>query len=129
VPASDVLRCTYAAGDPNRALLGFEIRNGDRTTGWVAASGRGILNSPAELDLGDVQEHFSQTLQTAMSIPVHGPTQLLGVLTLYSFWKDPFGDHHCHAVEQLAMVFSDRWHTLTKLEEPTEGNTLMLRSA
>lgn len=129
VPASDMLRCTYAAGDPNRALLGFEIRNGDRTTGWVAASGRGILNSPAELDLGDVQEHFSQTLQTAMSIPVHGPTQLLGVLTLYSFWKDPFGDHHRHAVEQLAMVFSDRWHTLTKLEEPTEGNTLMLRSA
>jgi putative nucleotidyltransferase with HDIG domain len=118
VPESDVLRCTHAAGDPNRALLGFEIPNGDRTTGWVAANGCGILNSPAALDLGGVQECFSPTLETSMSIPLQGPVQLLGVLTLYSFWQDTFNDHHRHVAEQIAMLFSDRWHILNNLAEP-----------
>jgi putative nucleotidyltransferase with HDIG domain len=112
LPDSDVLRCTHTSGDPNRALFGLEIPKGERTTGWVAANGSGILNSSAALDLGHVREHFPTELQSAMSIPLQASEQLIGVLTVYSFLPDPFTEYHLYLAEQVSALFIDRWLVL-----------------
>jgi putative nucleotidyltransferase with HDIG domain len=130
LPDSDVLRCTHTSGDPNRALFGLEIPNGERTTGWVAANGSGIMNSSAALDLGHVREHFPTELQTTMSVPLQSSDQLIGVLTLYSFFPDPFTKYHFYLAEQVSALFIDRWSVLEgRVPRSRRHDELKLRSA
>jgi putative nucleotidyltransferase with HDIG domain len=98
----DTLRCSHAIGDNDALLVGFEIPNGERTSGWSAANKCSISNSVAALDLGNVATAFKPSLKSTMCAPVHDCDTLLGVLTLYSTLDTPFTERHQYFAEQLA---------------------------
>jgi putative nucleotidyltransferase with HDIG domain len=96
----DILRCAYAVGDNATVLIGFEIPNGERTTGWAAAHQCAIMNSAACLDLGSVAEALS--LRSTLCAPVKDGPLPVGALTLYSTLEAPFVDRHRYLTEQIA---------------------------
>ncbi len=106
--AQDVMRCVSAATDPDGLMEGFEIQCGERTTGWVAANQRTILNSSASLDLGDRANAFAPPLRTALStadpFERHLGWRLDGVSTLES----PFTAQHAYFLEQVAGILASR---------------------
>ena len=127
LPESDVLRCTETAGDQHRALFGLEIANGERTTGWVAANASSIVNSSAALDLGRVCEHFTPTLQSAMSAPLMSAEERLGVLTLYSSQHEPFTEVHVEIAERISALFGEHWAMLNLCAQSTEQKRDVLK--
>jgi putative nucleotidyltransferase with HDIG domain len=96
----DVLRCAHAVGDNATLLIGFEIPNGERTTGWAAAHQCSITNSAASLDLGSVAE--ASALKSTLCAPVKDGPNLIATLTLYSTLEAPFADRHQYLTEQIA---------------------------
>jgi GAF domain-containing protein len=121
VMESEVVRCAHAIGDSHRALLGLEIPKGERTTGWVATTRTGILNSPAALDLADGCRHLSPHLQAAMSVPLEVFGELIGVLTVYSSMPNPFTESHLRSVQHLCTLFAERWSMLGDRPSLTVG--------
>jgi putative nucleotidyltransferase with HDIG domain len=97
----DTLRCVQAAGDEAAILPGFEIPNGERTTGWAAANQCSIANSTASLDLGSVADASAPPLKSTLCAPVKDSQGVIGVLTLYSTLESPFTDRHCYIAEQI----------------------------
>jgi HD-GYP domain-containing protein (c-di-GMP phosphodiesterase class II) len=122
----DVLRCVSAATDPGGLMEGFEIQCGERTTGWVAANQRTIVNSSASLDLGDRANAFAPPLKTALSTPIPS-NGALGVLTAYSTLESPFTAQHAYFLEQVAGILASRLpdaekiHTLLRFPEAPKG--------
>lgn len=57
---------------------------GHGVTGWVAANRQPIMNTDAELDLGDVAGMVRPPLRLCVSIPVVDQGHVSGVLTVYS---------------------------------------------
>lgn len=108
IPLEDVLRCIHSSGDPNRLLDGFEMRSGERTSGWVAANLRSIANSSAALDLGGLRTEFSPALLSSLSIPLVVSGALHSVLTLYSSVQEAFSDSHKRAIEQVIALAVER---------------------
>jgi putative nucleotidyltransferase with HDIG domain len=106
MPQTDVLRCIYSTNDPDALLRGFEISTGERTTGWVAANDRSILNSSASLDLGAIAESFVPPLKSALCMPVKAGSAVPGVLALYSRLESPFNERHTYVAEQLAALLA-----------------------
>jgi putative nucleotidyltransferase with HDIG domain len=96
----DVLRCAHAVGDNAALLIGFEIPNGERTTGWAAAHQCSIMNSAASLDLGSAAE--ASALKSTLCAPVKDGPNLIATLTLYSTLEAPFADRHQYLTEQIA---------------------------
>lgn len=101
--SNDTLRCAHAFGERNSLLTGFEIPNGERTSGWAAAHQCAISNSVASLDLGSLAEVFAPRLRSTLCAPVQNEGSLLGVLSLYSPVEAPFTDRHQYLVEQIAV--------------------------
>jgi putative nucleotidyltransferase with HDIG domain len=76
---------------------------GDGLTGWVAATGRSVVNSDARLDLPDgVTTSFELT--TTLAVPALVNEQVVAVLTFYSRDPDAFTDAHCRIAEAGAEV-------------------------
>lgn len=96
----DVLRCAHAVGNNAALLTGFEIPNGERTTGWAAAHQCSIMNSAASLDLGSVAE--ASALRATLCVPVKDGATVIAALTLYSTLEAPFADRHQYLTEQIA---------------------------
>ena len=96
----DVLQCAHAVGDNATLLIGFEIPNGERTTGWAAAHQCSIMNSAASLDLGSVAE--ASALKSTLCAPIKDGANLIATLTLYSTLDTPFADRHRYLTEQIA---------------------------
>jgi GAF domain-containing protein len=119
--ADGILRSASAASDPDGLMDGFEIQCGERTTGWVAANQRTILNSSASLDLGDRANAFVPPLKTALSTPIPSKGALYAVLTAYSTLESPFTAQHSYFLEQVAAVLANR------LPDVEKSHTSVLR--
>jgi hypothetical protein len=77
------VRCRYCDG-PLRWLAGnYEIRLGDKLSGWVAAHRTPIWNSDASLDIS-TEAAGAAAIALASSIPLVEGEALVGVLTLYA---------------------------------------------
>jgi putative nucleotidyltransferase with HDIG domain len=107
----DVLRCTHAVGDDGGLLIGFEIPNGERTTGWVVANQTSIMNSAAALDLGSVAEAISPPLRSTLCASLKDGSETNGALTLYSTLEAPFIEQHRYILEQIAAFVGDSLRT------------------
>jgi putative nucleotidyltransferase with HDIG domain len=108
IPHADALRCTGATNDADAILSGFEIAKGERTTGWVAANERTIINSAAVLDFGPLAHRFTPPLRSTLSVPIRVGANTVGVLSFYSQHEAPFTDRHTYVAEQLASFLSER---------------------
>jgi hypothetical protein len=103
----DVLQCTHAAGGNGSLLVGFEIPNGERTTGWVVANQTSIMNSTASLDLGTVADAVDPSLKSTLCASIKDGSSPVGALTLYSTLEAPFVEQHRYIAEQIAAFLGD----------------------
>ena len=113
LPAAAFVLHTYDS-HTNGLVLGFcsefglvspdaRVAVGEGLTGWVAATGRSVVNSDARLDLTDgVTERFGLT--TTLAVPAQGKEEVLAVLTFYSREADAFTDVHGRIAEAAAEI-------------------------
>jgi diguanylate cyclase (GGDEF)-like protein len=80
---------------------------GQRLTGWVAAHRQTIVNSDPMLDLGEVARALRPPLRSCLSTPLVAHDSLVGVLTLYSTYRDAFSEDHRRIVEVVARQVSE----------------------
>jgi diguanylate cyclase (GGDEF)-like protein/putative nucleotidyltransferase with HDIG domain len=97
----DELVAKHALGDASSLVMDVRIDTGARLSGWVAAHRQTIINSDAELDLGDVARTSAPRLRSCLSTPLVSNGALVGVLSLYST-AEMFTDDHRKVVEGVA---------------------------
>jgi putative nucleotidyltransferase with HDIG domain len=108
--SADALTPAYKSGERTIAAS-TRIQLGDRLSGWVAATGKAIVNSDARLDLDpDVRE--VTTLRSVLAVPVSHGGQVLGVLAFYSRRSDAFDERHQRVADAAAYVAATALHTL-----------------
>jgi GAF domain-containing protein len=69
------------------------IALGQGVTGWVAANKQSMVNTDAELDLGDIARFASPPLRSCVSVPLVDGGEVDGVLTIYSPYAFSEMDH------------------------------------
>jgi putative nucleotidyltransferase with HDIG domain len=79
------------AGTHAEAVRALTMPVGERLSGWVAATGQGMVNGDAGLDLLEVPPG---ALCGAMAVPCAGPDGVRVVMTLYSTAKEAFSSLH-----------------------------------
>lgn len=100
--ADDAIAAVSQAGPlQSHVRVGAPIRLGERLSGWVAATGRSVVNSDARLDLDEVVRETT-TLRSALAVRVMAGQKLLGVLTLYACEADAFRESHRDLLEAVA---------------------------
>jgi putative nucleotidyltransferase with HDIG domain len=79
---------------------------GERLSGWVAATGQGVINSDARLDLDEPQREGSP-FRSTLAVPVAAGARLLGVLSLYATEVDAFDPAHRHLLDAAAAALAE----------------------
>jgi putative nucleotidyltransferase with HDIG domain len=80
-PDGDVLVVAFTTPRIDQVARNLRIRVGQGLSGWVAAQRFPIVNSEADLDLGDAT--LGLGLGSCSSVPVFARGNLIGVLTIY----------------------------------------------
>lgn len=83
----------YVNGENLGEFPGLEIPVGSGVSGWVAETGRPVLNGNPAVESEQLAGHAG-TLRSALSVPLVGLTGTIGVLTLYRGEKDAFSSDH-----------------------------------
>jgi putative methionine-R-sulfoxide reductase with GAF domain len=78
-------------GDNYRILVSLEIPLGMGLSGWVAETGKSILNGNPSVEPGYLSDpkKFS-TLRSALAVPLETKNGIIGVLSLYRQGRDAF---------------------------------------
>jgi GAF domain-containing protein len=101
-PDSNVLVPQFRSDD--RVVAGdAQVPVGERLSGWVAATGRAIVNSDARLDQDEMQRDTAP-LGSALAVPVQGEGRVVAVLSFYSQHADAFAPAHRELAEAAARV-------------------------
>jgi len=97
----------YVNGESFRYLSSLQIPVGQGLSGWVAQTGRTILNGNPAVESGYLGDptRFT-TLRSAVSVPLTGLNGTLGVLTLYRMDKDEFCADHLRVLLAIASRIS-----------------------
>jgi GAF domain-containing protein len=81
----------HTSGRHARIVSELSMAVGERLSGWVAATGRPMINADAALDLFEIQ---GCSLRSAMAVPCTGTDGGRMVLTLYSAGDAAFSSMH-----------------------------------
>jgi len=92
-----VVEC--AAGECAAMLATLSMEIGERLSGWVAATGRPMVDAEASLDLVHLP---GTTLSGALSAPVQNPDGSRMVITLYSSNRGAFSALHLRLLDRVA---------------------------
>jgi diguanylate cyclase (GGDEF)-like protein len=85
----------YVNGDSFRLLSSLQIPIGQGLSGWVAHTGRTILNGNPAVEAGYLEDPSALTsLRSAVAVPLIGLNDTIGVMTLYRREKDAFSSDH-----------------------------------
>ena len=109
--ASDRLVAVDAFGPAAGTLRGSSFAIGERVTGWVAASRQMVVNSAADLDLGERAALADPALSSCMSVPLIAGESLAGVLTLYSSGEETFDEQRGRLLQMIAPHVATTIHT------------------
>jgi diguanylate cyclase (GGDEF)-like protein len=93
----------YVAGDNFRLFSSLRIPVGQGLSGWVAENRKPILNGNPSVESGYLNNPavFS-TLRSAISVPLVGVTNVIGVLSLYHESKDAFTREQLRLLQSIA---------------------------
>ena len=80
-----VLRAEFVAGDEYRPLNSLAIPVGEGLAGWVAETGKPILNGNPMVEPG-----YAGSFGSAVAVPLVDRLQIIGVLAVYRTEKDAF---------------------------------------
>ena len=85
----------YASGENMRLFSALRIPVGQGLSGWVAATGKPIINGNPSVEPGYLNDpsKFS-TLRSALAIPLENAAGVTGVLALYHLRSDAFNSDH-----------------------------------
>ncbi len=104
----DLLVPQYVEGQDSRLFAALRIPLGEGITGWVAQSGKPIMNGDPGVEpsyLGK-PDKFSQ-LRAALSLPLFNLIgEVFGVLTLYAVTKDSFSRDDLRILQAVESKFS-----------------------
>ncbi len=104
----DTLVPKYVDGVDASSFSGQPIRMGDGISGWVAQSGKAILNGNAAVEAGYHRRGMQPgALNAALSIPLFDlQSRILGVLTLYAIAPDFFSRDHLRILQAMESKLS-----------------------
>jgi diguanylate cyclase (GGDEF)-like protein/putative nucleotidyltransferase with HDIG domain len=85
----------YVSGENMRLFSALRIPVGQGLSGWVAATGKPMINGNPSVEPGYLNDpsKFS-TLRSALAIPLENATGITGVLALYHLGSDAFNKDH-----------------------------------
>jgi diguanylate cyclase (GGDEF)-like protein/putative nucleotidyltransferase with HDIG domain len=95
VRKGDRLVPAYVNGENFRLFAALEIPMGQGLSGWVAESGKPIINGNPSVEPGYLNDptKFS-TLRSALAVPLENAIGVAGVLALYRAERDAFNKDH-----------------------------------
>ena len=98
----------YLDGDHAPSLSMDPVALGEGISGWVAATGKTIINGNPEVEPNHiVNPDGSQPLKSALALPLYGPSgSVFGVLTLYSVEENAFSKDHLRILLAVESKFS-----------------------
>ena len=104
----DTLTTRLLAGERANQFISVPIQLGEGISGWVAQSGKPLLNGNASVEPGcPVAPDGSPVLRSALSIPLLDlQEQVFAVLTLYAFKSDPFQRDHLRILQAMESKLS-----------------------
>jgi diguanylate cyclase (GGDEF)-like protein/putative nucleotidyltransferase with HDIG domain len=105
---NDTLILKYVDGLEANSFSRLPITIGDGISGWVALSGKAIVNGNAAMEAGYVSEGAQAGgLRAALSIPLFDlQTEILGVLTLYATSAESFSRDHLRILQAMESKLS-----------------------
>src|ERR1019366_1752181 len=85
----------YVSGENTRLFSALRIPVGQGLSGWVAATGKPMINGNPSVEPGYLNDpsKFS-TLRSALAVPLENAAGVTGVLTLYNLGSDAFNHDH-----------------------------------
>ncbi len=91
----DELVPEFVSGENLRLFSSLRVPMGEGLSGWVAENNKPILIGNPSVEPGYLKDptKFS-TLQSALSVPLEGPSGMVGVLSLYKAKADSFTNDH-----------------------------------
>jgi diguanylate cyclase (GGDEF)-like protein len=91
----DVLLPAYVNGENFRLFASLEIPMGQGLSGWVAETGKPIVNGNPSVEPGYLNDpsKFSN-LRSALAVPLENAMGIAGVLALYHANRDAFNQDH-----------------------------------
>ncbi len=93
----------YVNGESFRFLSSLQIPVGQGLSGWVAQTGRSILNGNPAVESGELADPSNSTaLRSAVSVPLKGLNSTIGVMTLYRMDKDAFSSDNLRVLLAIA---------------------------
>jgi len=94
---------TFVTGDEFRLFQSLRIPMGQGLSGWVAESGRPMVNGNPSVEPGYLNDpaKFSN-LRSALSVPLEGASGIVGVLSLYHAERDHFNSDHLRVLLAIA---------------------------
>jgi diguanylate cyclase (GGDEF)-like protein/putative nucleotidyltransferase with HDIG domain len=95
VRSEDRLAPQYVNGENSRLFASLEIPIGQGLSGWVAETGKHIINGNPSVEPGYLNDptKFS-TLRSAIAVPLENAVGITGVITLYHLERDFFTKDH-----------------------------------
>src|SRR5579872_1876368 len=79
-----------ASGENFRLLSSLKIRVGEGLCGWVAETGKPILNGNPQVEAGFSSDAKSTPMASALAVPLQGSNGVVGVLAMYHSNLDAF---------------------------------------
>ena len=90
-----VLEPVFVVGENARLFSSLRIPVGQGLSGWVAETGREILNGNPNVEPGYLNDESKfSTLQSALAVPLEGLNGIVGVVTLYRAERNAFSKDH-----------------------------------
>jgi diguanylate cyclase (GGDEF)-like protein len=95
VRKENILDPQYVNGENSRLFSSLSIPVGQGLSGWVAETGKPIINGNPSVEPGYLNDptKFSN-LRSALALPLENAVGITGVLTLYSLSRDAFTKDH-----------------------------------
>jgi diguanylate cyclase (GGDEF)-like protein/putative nucleotidyltransferase with HDIG domain len=122
---SDDLIATHCVGDGCSNIRGLRISLGQRVSGWVAANRQTVVNSDAQLDLGDAVRSHSPKLKSCISTPLVSEDRLAGVLSLYSIDTNGFTDDDRRIIDAVGHQVAHLMQRGSKAAGDTAGSDML----
>jgi diguanylate cyclase (GGDEF)-like protein/putative nucleotidyltransferase with HDIG domain len=93
---------SYVNGENFRLFASLEIPIGQGLSGWVAETGKSIINGNPSVEPGYLNDpnKFS-TLRSALAVPLETAGGIVGVLALYHAGRDAFHQDHLRVLQAI----------------------------
>ena len=120
---TDSVTCRYLTEGFTGTFRQQEILLGEGISGWVAQSGRSIVNGNAAVETTYDAAHATVVLRSALAVPLFDlKQQIIGVLTLYCEQAEGFNRDHARILQAAEAKFSLALQNAL-LSTSTEGDT------